>query len=185
MNVGFIHGVMNTDNVAISGETIDYGPCAFMEAYDPTRCSAPSTTGDGYAFGNQPTSRTGTWRGWPRRCCPWSPTTPSRPWRWPARSSPPSRGSTAATCCAGSAPSSDCAAAHRRTTAADAALAQDWLALLHAEQVDFTARWRRLADAAVGDEEPLARAVHRRACARRLARALARTLRRRGRQRGN
>ena len=35
MNVGFIHGVMNTDNMAISGETIDYGPCAFMEAYDP------------------------------------------------------------------------------------------------------------------------------------------------------
>jgi uncharacterized protein YdiU (UPF0061 family) len=35
MNVGFIHGVMNTDNMTISGETIDYGPCAFMEAYDP------------------------------------------------------------------------------------------------------------------------------------------------------
>ena len=35
MHVGFIHGVMNTDNMAISGETIDYGPCAFMEAYDP------------------------------------------------------------------------------------------------------------------------------------------------------
>ncbi|TMG93323.1 MAG: hypothetical protein E6H73_09765, partial [Betaproteobacteria bacterium] len=36
MNVGFIHGVMNTDNMTISGETIDYGPCAFVEAYDPT-----------------------------------------------------------------------------------------------------------------------------------------------------
>ena len=35
MNVGFIHGVMNTDNMTISGETIDYGPCAFVEAYDP------------------------------------------------------------------------------------------------------------------------------------------------------
>jgi uncharacterized protein YdiU (UPF0061 family) len=44
MNVGFIHGVMNTDNMTLSGETIDYGPCAFMEAYDPGRSSAPSTT---------------------------------------------------------------------------------------------------------------------------------------------
>ncbi|WP_179139868.1 protein adenylyltransferase SelO family protein, partial [Brachyspira hyodysenteriae] len=35
MRVGFIHGVMNTDNMTISGETIDYGPCAFMDAYDP------------------------------------------------------------------------------------------------------------------------------------------------------
>src|SRR4029434_8983845 len=35
MNVGFIHGVMNSDNMTLSGETIDYGPCAFMEAYDP------------------------------------------------------------------------------------------------------------------------------------------------------
>jgi uncharacterized protein YdiU (UPF0061 family) len=35
MHVGFIHGVMNTDNMAISGETIDYGPCAFMDHYDP------------------------------------------------------------------------------------------------------------------------------------------------------
>ena len=35
MRVGFIHGVMNTDNMSISGETIDYGPCAFMDTYDP------------------------------------------------------------------------------------------------------------------------------------------------------
>src|SRR6185503_12645246 len=54
MNVGFIHGVMNTDNMAISGETIDYGPCAFMEAYDPAAVFS-SIDGHGrYAFGNQP-----------------------------------------------------------------------------------------------------------------------------------
>ena len=35
MRVGFVHGVMNTDNMALSGETIDYGPCAFLDAYDP------------------------------------------------------------------------------------------------------------------------------------------------------
>ena len=38
MHVGFIHGVMNTDNTALSGETIDFGPCAFMDAYDPATC---------------------------------------------------------------------------------------------------------------------------------------------------
>jgi serine/tyrosine/threonine adenylyltransferase len=41
--VGFIHGVMNTDNMALSGETIDYGPCAFMDTYDPATSSAPLT----------------------------------------------------------------------------------------------------------------------------------------------
>jgi len=54
MLVGFVHGVMNTDNVSISGETIDYGPCAFMEAFDPaTVYSSIDTTGR-YAYGNQP-----------------------------------------------------------------------------------------------------------------------------------
>lgn len=54
MLVGFIHGVMNTDNVAISGETIDYGPCAFMDAYDPATVFSSIDTGGRYAYGNQP-----------------------------------------------------------------------------------------------------------------------------------
>lgn len=54
MLVGFVHGVMNTDNTTISGETIDYGPCAFMDAYDPaTVFSSIDHTGR-YAFGRQP-----------------------------------------------------------------------------------------------------------------------------------
>jgi len=54
MLVGFVHGVMNTDNMTISGETIDYGPCAFMDAYDPrTAFSSIDRTGR-YAYGNQP-----------------------------------------------------------------------------------------------------------------------------------
>jgi uncharacterized protein YdiU (UPF0061 family) len=52
--VGFIHGVMNTDNVAISGETIDYGPCAFMNAYDPATVFSSIDHGGRYAYGNQP-----------------------------------------------------------------------------------------------------------------------------------
>ncbi len=54
IRIGFIHGVMNTDNVAISGETIDYGPCAFMDAYDPQTVFSSIDTLGRYSFGNQP-----------------------------------------------------------------------------------------------------------------------------------
>ncbi|WP_409484135.1 protein adenylyltransferase SelO [Arsenicicoccus dermatophilus] len=54
MQVGFIHGVMNTDNVTISGETIDYGPCAFVESPDPATVFSSIDTGGRYAYGNQP-----------------------------------------------------------------------------------------------------------------------------------
>jgi uncharacterized protein YdiU (UPF0061 family) len=52
--VGFIHGVMNTDNMAISGETIDYGPCAFMDAFDPATVFSSIDQNGRYAYGNQP-----------------------------------------------------------------------------------------------------------------------------------
>jgi len=52
--VGFIHGVMNTDNMAISGETIDYGPCAFMDRYDPATVFSSIDVHGRYAYGNQP-----------------------------------------------------------------------------------------------------------------------------------
>ncbi|HKJ11223.1 MAG TPA: YdiU family protein [Ornithinimicrobium sp.] len=54
MLVGFVHGVMNTDNMTISGETIDYGPCAFMEAFDPATVYSSIDTGGRYAYGAQP-----------------------------------------------------------------------------------------------------------------------------------
>ena len=59
MLLGFIHGVMNTDNTSISGETIDYGPCAFMEAYDPATVFSSIDHHGRYAYGNQP--RVGQW----------------------------------------------------------------------------------------------------------------------------
>ena len=54
MLVGFVHGVMNTDNTTISGETIDYGPCAFLDAFDPATVFSSIDTGGRYAYGNQP-----------------------------------------------------------------------------------------------------------------------------------
>jgi uncharacterized protein YdiU (UPF0061 family) len=52
--VGFVHGVMNTDNMALSGETLDYGPCAFMDTYDPATVFSSIDHGGRYAYGNQP-----------------------------------------------------------------------------------------------------------------------------------
>ena len=155
MNVGFIHGVMNTDNMAISGETIDYGPCAFMEAYDPAAVFSSIDHRGRYAFGNQPEIA-----------------------RWnlarlaetllPLLSDDPEQAVAMATEVIDAFP-----AQYRRhllrgqraklgllrgepdDDSADAALAEDWLALLHAQGVDFTLGWRRLADAAAGDETPL------------------------------
>ena len=54
MHVGFVHGVMNTDNTALSGETIDFGPCAFIDSYDPTTTFSAIDELGRYAYGNQP-----------------------------------------------------------------------------------------------------------------------------------
>ena len=54
MHVGFVHGVMNTDNMTISGETIDYGPCAYIDAYDPDAVFSSIDTHGRYAYGKQP-----------------------------------------------------------------------------------------------------------------------------------
>ena len=54
MSIGFIHGVMNTDNVSLSGETIDYGPCAFMDRYDPTQKFSYIDKQGRYSYQNQP-----------------------------------------------------------------------------------------------------------------------------------
>jgi uncharacterized protein YdiU (UPF0061 family) len=54
LGVGFVHGVMNTDNTAISGETLDYGPCAFLDEYDPNKTFSSIDRGARYAYSNQP-----------------------------------------------------------------------------------------------------------------------------------
>jgi serine/tyrosine/threonine adenylyltransferase len=54
LGLGFVHGVMNTDNTSVSGETIDYGPCAFLDEYDPDKTFSSIDRGGRYAFANQP-----------------------------------------------------------------------------------------------------------------------------------
>ncbi|MBH9577230.1 protein adenylyltransferase SelO [Inhella proteolytica] len=154
MNLGFIHGVMNTDNMTISGETIDYGPCAFMEAYDPaTKFSSIDQRGR-YAYGNQP---------------------PIAQWNLarlaeallPLLADPegPESAMDAAvaqvTAVLDGFPALYEAALRagqaRKLGSADAALSDDWLALLQQGKADFTASHRALAAALEGDETPLRR----------------------------
>jgi uncharacterized protein YdiU (UPF0061 family) len=155
MNVGFIHGVMNTDNMAISGETIDYGPCAFMEAYDPATVFSSIDLHGRYAFANQPTIASWNLARLAETLLPLLSDDaeqavamanevlvafPTQYRRHLLRGQRAKLGL-------------------RRGEAdddsADSALVEDWLTLLHAERVDFTLGWRRLADAASGDEAPL------------------------------
>jgi uncharacterized protein YdiU (UPF0061 family) len=153
--VGFIHGVMNTDNMAISGETIDYGPCAFMEAYDPATVFS-SIDGHGrYAFGNQPDIANWNLARLAETLLPLLSDDIEKAVTmateiivaFPAQYRRQLlRGQRAKLGLRRSEPGDD---------AADAALAEDWLHLLHAGHVDFTLGWRRLADAAAGDETTL------------------------------
>ncbi|TCJ12949.1 YdiU family protein [Parasulfuritortus cantonensis] len=155
MHVGFIHGVMNTDNMGIPGETIDYGPCAFMEAYDPQAVFSSIDEWGRYAYEAQPSiarwnlarlaeallpliaanegaaveQATEVLDGFPARYHA----------HWLA-------GLRAKLGLAGQVADGD---------DLDTALGESWLDLLHAQQVDFTLGWRRLADAAAGDEAPL------------------------------
>ena len=155
MNVGFIHGVMNTDNMTISGETIDYGPCAFVEAYDPAAVFSSIDRNGRYAFGNQPTIAqwnlarlaetllplladdagqaaalaTGVIEGFPQRYH--------------------------RHLLSGQRSKLGLQRVDGADDVADGRLADDWLSVLHAGHVDFTLAWRRLADAAAGDEVPL------------------------------
>ena len=183
MNVGFIHGVMNTDNMTISGETIDYGPCAFMEAYDPAAVFSSIDRHGRYAFGNQPDIAAWNLARLAETLLPLLADDPDDGRRDGHRGH---RGvsarSTASTCCADSARSSGCAAHDPATTRPTARWPTTGSRLLHAERVDFTLAWRRLADAAAGDDAPL-RALFADAHAPgRVARTLARALRERGAQ---
>jgi uncharacterized protein YdiU (UPF0061 family) len=149
MLVGFIHGVMNTDNMAISGETIDFGPCAFMEAFNPRAVFSSIDHGGRYAYGNQPgIAQWNLTRLAETLLTAMDPESPERavpaatevletfPFRYQAHWLAGVRTKLGL----GSGGDED----------ADFALANEWLALLFGQSVDHTLAWRRLADAAEG-----------------------------------
>ena len=159
MSVGFIHGVMNTDNMTISGETIDYGPCAFMEAYDPQAVFSSIDRNGRYAYANQPGIAQWNLARLAETLLPLTVKDENDPAADAAMAE--------ATEVIGSFPALYQAALlplHRAklglaaaggAAESDAALAGDWLALLQAQRVDFTLGWRALADAAAGNEASL------------------------------
>jgi len=158
MNVGFIHGVMNTDNMTLSGETIDYGPCAFMEAYDPATVFSSIDQGGRYAYGNQPLIARWNLARLAEALLPLMADADDTPAVQRAIAE------LSAVIDAFPALHAQALLQGRRAKlglrlqgddAADTALAEDWLALLQQHRVDFTLAWRRLADAAAGDANPL------------------------------
>jgi uncharacterized protein YdiU (UPF0061 family) len=153
MLVGFIHGVMNTDNMAISGETIDYGPCAFMEAFNPRAVFSSIDQNGRYAYGNQPA------------IVQWNLSRLAETLLTCIDPESPDRAIPAATEVLEAFPfryQAHWLAGVRKKLGigngdedADFALANDWLALLFAQSVDYTLAWRRLADAAGGNRGAL------------------------------
>jgi len=171
MNVGFIHGVMNTDNMTISGETIDYGPCAFMETFDPDTVFSSIDHQGRYAYGNQariaqwnlarlaeallplivPEGRADDETAVERAVADATAVLVT----FPARFDAALREGRRAKLGLRPQPARPDASSHATGDDPAAALADDWLALLQRQQVDHTLAWRHLADAAAGDETPL------------------------------
>jgi uncharacterized protein YdiU (UPF0061 family) len=154
MNVGFIHGVMNTDNMSLSGETIDYGPCAFMEAYDPKTVFSSIDEGGRYAYGNQPLAAQWNFARFAEAVLPL------------IDEEDPDRAVGPASEIVEQFEQhyqSDWLDGMRRKLGLDQPkeddlqLVNDWLQLLHSESIDFTLGFRALAEVADGKRERLER----------------------------
>ncbi|MEO5697007.1 MAG: protein adenylyltransferase SelO family protein, partial [Burkholderiaceae bacterium] len=152
MNVGFIHGVMNTDNMTLSGETIDYGPCAFVEAYDPQAVFSSIDSQGRYAYGNQPAIARWNLARLAETLLPLIDADDAEravadalrvidafPALYQRHLLAGQRDKLGLRAVGGE------SAVDAATDAADETLANDWLAVLQAGRVDFTLAWRRLA----------------------------------------
>jgi protein adenylyltransferase len=147
LHIGFIHGVMNTDNTSISGETIDYGPCAFMDHYDPAQVFSSIDEGGRYAYANQP------------RIALWNLTRLAE-CLLPLMSDDQEKGIAEAQDILGAFPEKFTAAYQAglrnkiglfTARDGDEALVQDLLDAMATGKADFTLTFRRLSDAAAGD----------------------------------
>jgi serine/tyrosine/threonine adenylyltransferase len=147
LQVGFIHGVMNTDNMSVSGETIDYGPCAFMDAYDPATVFSSIDRRGRYAYANQP--GVAQWN-LARLAETLLPLIDSAPAQAVARVTPVVEGFMARF-------EQHWLGGMRAklglvgSEAADGALVADLLDAMHAAAADYTLVFRRLSEAAAGD----------------------------------
>ncbi len=153
MHAGFIHGVMNTDNMTLSGETIDYGPCAFMDAYDPATVFSSIDERGRYAYGNQPAIAQWNLARLAEALLP----------LLDAASMDDAVAQATAVIQGFQAHYQQAWLAQARVKLGladaqedDQSLAEDWLLMLHRQRVDFTLAWRYLADALEGEAPRLA-----------------------------
>jgi uncharacterized protein YdiU (UPF0061 family) len=156
LNVGFIHGVLNTDNVAVSGESIDFGPCAFLEGYDPSTVFSSIDRGGRYAFGNQPTI---TQWNLGRLCSCFLPLLHpdgDQATRLAIELVERFEGFLADDLQTGRLEKLGLVA-DPLSKDEDALLAADWISLLQRSHADFTLAWRSLADAAGDDDASVTR----------------------------
>lgn len=154
LNVGFIHGVLNTDNVAVSGESIDFGPCAFLEGCDPATVFSSIDRAGRYAFGNQPSI---TQWNLGRLCSCFLPLLhpdPDQATRLAIELVERFEGFLADDLQAGRLGKLGLVA-DPLSKDEDALLTADWIALMEHAHADFTLSWRSLADAAGGDDAPV------------------------------
>jgi len=153
MGVGFIHGVMNTDNTTISGETIDYGPCAFIEAYDPRTVFSSIDHHGRYAFGKQPAIAQWNLARLAEALLPLIDTDSERALQQATEAvnefAPLYRAHWLAV------QRAKLGLDEAASDDDDQALADDWLRLMQEHQVDHTLGYRRLAEAAAGDDQAL------------------------------
>src|ERR1700691_2820723 len=152
MNVGFIHGVMNTDNTALSGETIDFGPCAFMDAYDPATVFSAIDELGRYAYGNQPAIAQWNLARFAETLLPILDQSPERAVELASEAVSGFAASLQAHWADGMGEKLGIASVED----GDLDLVRAWLAAMHENGVDFTLTFRQLCDAA-GDEKADAR----------------------------
>jgi uncharacterized protein YdiU (UPF0061 family) len=155
LHVGFIHGVMNTDNMAISGETIDFGPCAFMEAYDPRAVFSSIDERGRYAYEAQPHIAHWNLARLAETLLPLIDADEGRAIELATGVVEGFMAEYQGYWLAGLRAKLGLHGQVENGDSIDTALGESWFDLLHAQQVDFTLAWRRLADAAAGDEAPL------------------------------
>jgi uncharacterized protein YdiU (UPF0061 family) len=153
MLAGFIHGVMNTDNMTISGETIDYGPCAFLDTYDPATVYSSIDHAGRYAFGNQPVVAQWNLARLAETLLPLIESDQERAIELAVASLDSFPGSYNTAWAAGVRDKLGLVAAE--DDGAAASLGTEWLSLMGRNRVDHTAAYRALAIAARGDAEPV------------------------------
>ena len=160
MLLGFVHGVMNTDNMTISGETIDYGPCAFLDAYDPATVFSSIDHAGRYAYGNQPFVAQWNLARLAETLLPLIDPDQQRAVELATASLDGFQSQYNAAWVAGMCDklglAKDPAEGQDASTyAAVNSLTSDWVSLMERSRVDHSATYRALAQAARGDAEPV------------------------------